>query len=168
MPCAGSGAPLPVCDSKHWKRFIAAKLLAEYSERTSATLSHCGHAPDSQDAAHCQIAAGNALGLARVKFPWPSFSNTATSWCSHAVLTSRSCASSPFTSRATICSPPAGADTPKLCAAPAVSWKRIEYCVAVEELLLCISTMAKSGLRSPSKSAMAKTELKAGEEAGER
>lgn len=106
----------------------------------------------------------NASGLAKVKFPWPSLSRTATCLCNQAVLTSRSSALSPFTSRATICKPPTGAETPKLCAAPAVKRKRIEYRAQSEELPFWISTVAKSGWRSPSKSAMTKCEVRPAEE----
>jgi len=132
-----------------------------------AALSQSGIVAVFQALSHCQMNAGNASGSARVKFPWPSFNNTATCWCSHAVLTSTSRALSPFTSRATICSPPAGAVTPKTCTVPAVSFNRIEYRVVLGELLFWNSTVAKSGFRSPSKSAMAKEELNPGEEPGD-
>ena len=109
-------------------------------------------------------AAGNASGSANLNFPWPSFKSTATCSCCQAVLTSTSRASSPLTSRTTICSPPAGAITPNTCAAPAVNCSRMEYRELPEKLPFCTSTVARSGFRSPSKSAIAKVELNPAEE----
>jgi len=132
-----------------------------------AALSQRGIGAVFQSLSHCQTNAGNASGGARVKFPWPSFNSTATCLCSQTLLTSTSKALSPFTSRATICSPPIGAVTPNTCTAPAVIFKRIEYCVVLEDLFSWSSTVARSGFRSPSKSAMAKVELNPGEESGD-
>jgi hypothetical protein len=138
-----------------------------YSIRRRAPLSQSGIAPQFQRLLFSRIAAGNALPSARVNFPWPSFSSTATCLCCNPDVTSTSIALSPFTSRAIICSPPAGAVTPKTCAAPVASCNLIEYSVILDELLVWSSTVAKSGFRSPSKSAMAKEESNPGEEAGE-
>lgn len=132
-----------------------------------AALSQSGIVVVFQSLSHCQMNAGNASGGARVKFPWPSFNSTATCWCSQTLLTSTSKALSPFTSRATICSPPMGAVTPNIWVVPVASCNLIEYCVVLGELLAWSSTVAKSGFRSPSKSAMAKVELNPGEESGD-
>ncbi len=140
---------------------------AEDQEEGIAALSQiCIVAPD-HSACEFRNASGNAPVSANVNLPWPSFNSTATCLCCQAVLTTTSSASSPFTSFATICSPPAGAVTPKICAAPTASCNRIEYCVLLAELLFWISTVARSGFRSPSKSAIAKVELNPAEELGE-
>jgi len=135
-----------------------------YSIRMSAVPSQIAFGAKDQSQSFPKKVAGNAPGSANVKFPWPSFKSTATCLCCKAVLTSTSSASSPFTSRATICSPPAGAITPNTCAAPAVSCNRMEYRELPEKLPFCTSTVARSGFRSPSKSAIAKVELNPAEE----
>jgi hypothetical protein len=100
------------------------------------------------------MAFGNAPGSASVKFPCPSFKRTATGRFNHCVDTTRSGTSSPFTSCGTICSPPEGALKEIDRAAPPLSSNRMEYCV-VRVSLPPTRTVAISGFKSPSKSAIA-------------
>ena len=107
-----------------------------------------------QDNSAVQNASGNAAASSRANFPWPSFSRTATGRWSSAVLTTTSVKLSPFTSREASRNPPAGAVIPMDCPVPLLNSNRIQYFVD-SFLLVANCTMARSGDRSPSKSAMA-------------
>src|SRR5579859_6156780 len=43
-----------------------------------------------QESSQSRTACGNNAGSRNENFPWPSFNSTATGWCCHAVLTTKS------------------------------------------------------------------------------
>ena len=113
---------------------------------------------EPQDASYLQTVAGKEVGSCTVKFPCPSFRSTAIGRLSHAVVTIKSRLLSPFTSRDAISRPPTGPVTPTNCREPALILNSIQY--RAREAVICpIWMVARSGLLSPSKSAMAKREL---------
>src|ERR1700676_977981 len=68
-------------------RLCASQLTEKFRVRIAATPSLKSWPSGAQELSHSRTARGNSAGLRSVNLPCPSFNNTATGRCCHAVVT---------------------------------------------------------------------------------